>query len=96
MAVNIEGVWATLAASEAFSDSERQGCIDDYSELGPQYFTRGVGFAFYKFTDGRSLLLADKGGKVSVMTQEELAEAGRAVGKRVGPGYPHGSPGPLV
>ena len=73
--MRVEAVWATLAAREEFNASERQGCIDDYSERGPQFFTRGVGFASYKFTDGRALLLADNGGKVSVMTHEEYEEA---------------------
>lgn len=76
--MKIEGVWATPAAREEFTDSERQECLDDYAERGPQFVAAGgEGFAFYKFTDGRELLLADNHGKVSVMTQEEFREAQR-------------------
>ena len=79
MEVNIVGVWATPAAREEFTDSERQECVDDYAERGPQFVAGGgQGFAFYKFTDGRALLLADNHGKVSVITQEEYHEARRA------------------
>ncbi len=74
----IEAVWATPPSREEFSASERQGCIDDYAEHGPQCFAGGAGFAFYRFTDGRTLVLADNSGKVSVMTEQELEEARKA------------------
>jgi hypothetical protein len=80
--VKREGVWATSAAREEFTEADWLGCIDDYSERGPQFVAAGgEGFAFYKFTDGRELLLVERRGKVSVMTQEEFREAQRELRK---------------
>jgi hypothetical protein len=76
----IEGVWATPAARGEFSASERQECLADYGERGPQWVAAkgGVGFRYYIFPDGRCLVLVDNRGKVSVMTLEEMEEAREA------------------
>jgi hypothetical protein len=76
----IEGVWATPAAREEFTASERQERLADYSERGPQWVAAegGVGFRYYIFPDDRCLVLVDNHGKVSVMTLEEIEAARKA------------------
>ncbi len=66
------GVWATSAAREEFTASERDGVVDDYEQDGPQLFADGVGFAVYEFSGGRRLVVAEKSGRVSLITSEEV------------------------
>ena len=73
----IRGVWATSAARAMFTESERQGCVDDYEARGPQLYAGGAGFAHYDLPGGRTLVLAERDGKVSVMTLEEIREEQR-------------------
>ena len=68
----VRGVWATPTAREEFSSFERANCVENYEHYGPQLFVGGVGFAEYEFPGGRRLLLADRGGRVSLMTAEEV------------------------
>ena len=76
----VRGVWATPAAREEFSSSERGSCVEDYERRGPQYFAVDAGFALYEFFGDRRLLLAERRGLVSLMTEEEV-EAERRSGK---------------
>ena len=73
----MKGVWATSAAREEFTATERAYAVEDYEEHGPQLFARGAGFAYYHFSEGRTLVLAEKGGRVSLMTLEEVQEEQR-------------------
>ena len=76
----VRGVWATSAAREMFTEGERAFAVEDYEEHGPQIFAGGVGFAYYDFAGGRTLVLADNTGKVSLMTLEEIREERRRRG----------------
>jgi hypothetical protein len=80
----VEGIWATPRAKEMFTPIEMAiemaYAVDDYEEHGPQHFAAGAGFAVYEFDGGRSLVLADKKGKVSLMTAEEVEEEQRGMG----------------
>ena len=68
----VKGVWATPAAREEFDSFERASCVENYEQCGPQLFVGGVGFAEYELSGGRRLILADRDGRVSLMTFEEV------------------------
>ena len=68
----VKGVWATPAAQEEFNFFERAVAVEDYEQCGPQYFAGGAGFAIYELSGGRSLVLAERNGLVSLMTQAEV------------------------
>ena len=76
----IRGVWATSAAREEFSPSEREGVVHDYDQRGPQLFADGAGFAVYHFSGGRRLMVAEQEGRVSLMTCEEVQQEREALG----------------
>ena len=73
----MRGVWATPAAREEFSEEERAFCVADYEERGPQYFAVDSGFAKYGFAGGRVLVLAERRGLCTLMTEEEVEEERR-------------------
>ncbi len=78
--MTVRGVWATSAAREAFSPSERSGAVSAYEEHGPQYFADGAGFAVYHFPGGRSLMAAEREGRVSLFTLEEIHDEQERLG----------------
>ena len=67
----VRGVWATSAAWEEFNPFERANCVENHEHYGPQLFAGGVGFAVFRFPRGRTLVLAERNGVVSLMTEEE-------------------------
>lgn len=73
----IEGVWATPAAREMFSQAELDDAVEDYNENGPQFVTDNprAGFAFYEYPENRVLLVAVSAGKATLMTADEYEEA---------------------
>ena len=73
----VKAVWATSAAREEFTSTERADCVEDYEQNGPQLFVGGGGFAYYYFANGRTMVLAEKDGKVSLFTLEEIQEEPR-------------------
>lgn len=75
--MTIRGVWATENARDRFTEAELDEAVRDYNEQGPQYFTRGVGFAFYKFPAECVLAVAVRDGKATLMTAAELEEEQR-------------------
>ena len=73
----MKGVWATPAAREKFTPTERGYAVEDYEEHGPQLFAGGAGFAYYHCSEGRTLVLAERDGRASLMTLEEVKEEQR-------------------